>query len=614
MRDRAAEKGLAVLRTPSGVGVAPTKEGEVVDLETFNKAPQEEQDRVRGAITELETELAKIFQQVPLWRREARRKLQELKQSVTRAAVSALQSLLPTSPQGDTWLRRYSVNVLDEGRKTSVAPVVYETNPTFQNLLGRIEHQTQAGTLVTDFTLIKAGALHRANGGYLLLDAARLLTQPFAWEALKRSLQSQEIRIESPDRLLGLLTTVSLEPQPIPLSVKVVLVGDRLLYYLLCQYDPDFGELFKVAADFDEVTARTTETTELYARLIAMVAQKNGLRPLTAAGVARVIDHGARLAGDAERLSASLRALTNLLRESDYWAGEAGSKTVDTPHVQRAIDAQVRRQDRVRERLHDEIQRGTILIDTAGEVVRQVNALSVIALGGFAFGQPNRITARVRLGGGSVVDIEREVKLGGPLHSKGVLILSGFLAGRYVIDRPLSVAASLVFEQNYAGVEGDSASSAELYALLSALADVPVRQSLAVTGSVNQHGQVQAIGGVNEKIEGFFDVCRARGLRGDEGVLIPAANVKHLMLRADVVEATRAGRFHIYPIEAVDEGIAVLTGCPAGARDESGEFPPDTVNRRVEDRLIDFAERARAYHEGLGAEAETASDEEEDGA
>ena len=655
VRAQAAKRGLAVLRTPAGVAVAPMKEGEVVDLETFKKAPEKEQEQVREAIAELEGELAKIFQQVPLWRRETRRKLQELKQTVTRSAVEALleelkqkyealddiiahlQAVqddvidnaenfrktkdqgeaiaalgvpLPSTGIGEGWLRRYSVNVLDEARATEGAPVVYETNPTFQNLVGRIEHQTQSGTLVTDFTLIKPGALHRANGGYLILDANRLLTQPYAWEAIKRALQLSEIRTESPDRLLGLISTVSLEPEPIPLNLKVVLVGERRLYYLLCHYDPDVGELFKVEADFDEVTVRNSETSQLYSRLIASVVKRDSLRPLAVSAVARTLEHASRLAGDAERLTASLRALTDLLREADYWAQQDSATVIDATHVQRALDAQTRRQDRIRERLQSEIQRGTVLIDTVGEVVGQVNGLSVLQVGGFAFGNPNRITARVRLGGGHVVDIEREVKLGGPLHSKGVLILSGFLSGRYVTDRALSLAASLVFEQSYGGVDGDSASSAELYALLSALAEVPLRQSLAVTGSVNQHGQVQAIGGVNEKVEGFYDVCKARGLRGDEGVLIPAANTKHLMLRADIVEAARAGQFHIYPIETIDQGIELLTGISAGERDESGEFPPYTVNRRVEDRLATFAEEAMAYQNAPDGPAPSTEDDE----
>ncbi len=422
-----------------------------------------------------------------------------------------------------------------------------------------------------------------------------MLSQPFAWEALKRGLRSREIRTESLGQALSLISTVSLEPEPIPLDVKVVLVGQRLLYYLLHAYDPEFAELFKVEVDFEEDMERGPESDLLYARMIATLARREKLRALDRAAVARVVEHGSRNAGDAEKLSVQMRDLMDLMRESDYWAGAAGRKVVSADDVQRAIDARVARSDRVRDRLLEQILRGTLLIDTTGSRAGQVNGLSVVQLGGFSFGMPHRISARVRLGAGRVVDIEREVELGGPIHSKGVLILSGFLAGRYAPNQPLSLSASLVFEQSYGGVEGDSASSAELYALISALADAPLNQSLAVTGSVNQHGEVQAIGGVNEKIEGFFDVCRARGLSGDQGVLIPASNVKNLMLRREVVEAVAAGRFHVYPVATIDQGIEILTGVPAGQRDAAGQFPGGTINYGVERRLSEFANRVRAF-------------------
>jgi len=461
--------------------------------------------------------------------------------------------------------------------------------------VGRIEHMAQMGTLVTDFNLIKAGALYRANGGYLILDARKVLLQPFAWEELKRALRSREIRIEVLGQTLSLVSTVSLEPEPIPLNVKVILLGERMLYYTLYQADPDFGELFKVAADFEDEMARTADNHLLYARMIGTIARQEGIRPLDRAAVARVIEQSARLAGDADKLSTHVHSVADLLREADYWAGEAQHPVIDAPDVQHAIDAQIRRLDRVRERIQEEIQRGTILIDTQGTAVGQVNGLSVLSMGQFAFGRPSRITARVRLGRGEVVDIEREVALGGPIHSKGVLILSAYLGARYASDRPLSLSASLVFEQSYSGVEGDSASSAELYALLSALADLPVKQGLAVTGSVNQRGQVQAIGGVNEKIEGFFDICRAQGLTGEQGVLIPASNVKYLMLRHDVVAAVAAGQFQVYAVETIDQGIELLTGVPAGERDDTGEFPAGSVNQRVEARLIALAEKRLAF-------------------
>jgi lon-related putative ATP-dependent protease len=493
-----------------------------------------------------------------------------------------------------SFVRRYQVNVLVDHSQNGGAPIVYENNPSYQNLVGQVEHIAQMGTLTTDFNLIRAGALHRANGGYLILDALKLLTQPYAWEALKRTLLSCELRIESLGQMLSLISTVSLEPQAIPIDVKVVLVGDRMLYYLLCSHDPEFNELFKVEADFEEDIDWDSETERLYARLIATIARQEKLLPFDRSAVKRLIEHCSRMAGNSQKVLNHRRTLIDLLRESDYWAREAGRKYVTTGDVQKAIDAQIHRADRIRDRLLEETLRGTILIDTQGEAVGQVNGLSVVELGHFAFGHPTRITARVRLGKGEVIDIEREVELSGPIHSKGVLILSSFLAARYAPDHPLSLSASLVFEQSYGAVEGDSASSAELYALLSALSGVPIRQSFAVTGSVNQHGVVQGIGSVNEKIEGFFDLCKARGPLDGQSVIIPASNVRHLMLRQDVVDAVKCGEFHVYAVATIDQGIEILTGVPAGERDESGQFPDGTINAKVEARLIELAQKRLA--------------------
>jgi lon-related putative ATP-dependent protease len=364
---------------------------------------------------------------------------------------------------------------------------------------------------------------------------------------------------------------------------------------LLSYYDPEFEEFFKVPADFDDQLERNPENDLLYARLIATLGRRENLRPLDRGAVARIIEYSARQAGDAERLSTHMRDIIDLLGEADHWAGTNGNSVVVAADVQRAIDARIFRANRIRERMREQILRGTILIDTDGTEIGQINGLSVLQLGGFAFGRPSRITARVRMGRGEVTDIEREVEMGGPIHSKGVLILSSFLAGRYAVDRPLSLGASLVFEQSYSGVEGDSASSAELYALLSAIAQVPIKQSLAVTGSVNQRGQVQAIGGVNEKIEGFFDVCRERGLDGEQGVLIPASNVKHLMLRHEVIEAVDAGQFHIYPVETIDQGIELLTGLEAGVPDAEGNYPEESINGRVKKRLDELAEKRQEF-------------------
>jgi lon-related putative ATP-dependent protease len=651
LRAEAEKHGIALLQTPAGMAFAPVRAGEVISPDEFRQLPEEEQKRIETVIASLEERLEKILRQVPQWRRQGLQRIRELDREVTRAAVAHLidelrreYAALPEvldyleavqrdviehaddfrrsdetgeigSPFGLLFsrpappsLRRFQVNVIVDHTATRGAPVVYEDNPSYQNLIGRVEHIAQMGALVTDFTLIKPGSLARANGGYLVLDAHKLLWQPFAWEALKRSLLARELRIESLGQTLSLVSTVSLEPEPIPLDVKVILIGDRLLYYLLYHFDPEFAQLFKVAADFEQSMARSPESQRLYARLIATVARREGLLPLDRAACARVVEEAARHAEDAERLSVHLEALRDLLREADHWARVGGGSVIRLADVEHALAARWQRAGRVRERLLEEIERGTILIDTRGARVGQVNGLSVVSLGDYTFGHPTRITARVRLGKGEVVDIQREVELAGPIHSKGVLTLAGFLGARYAPDVPLSLSASLVFEQTYAEVEGDSASLAELLALLSALAEVTLKQGLAVTGSVNQHGEVQAIGGVNEKIEGFFDLCVRRGLDGEQGVLIPAANVKHLMLKPEVVEAVSQGRFHIYAVTTIDEALELFTGLPAGERGEDGFFPEGSVNRMVEDRLLAMAEQARAFAAAPGPEIAAAGD------
>jgi lon-related putative ATP-dependent protease len=639
LQKKAQSRGIALMRTPMGLALTPVRDGEVLTPEQFNEQPEEEQARIKSDIEELQKELEAILRQVPQWESEMRRALRDLNREVTGFAVTHLIDDLKRSyadlpeivehldavqadvvdnaeafmhqegsgqiamlggmpvqmRQAPPDFTRYKVNVLVDHAENEGAPVVYEDHPTYQNLLGRVEHQSQFGALVTDFNMIKPGALHRANGGYLIVDARKLLNQPFAWDELKRVLRARELRIETLGQMYGLISTVTLEPEPIPLDAKIVLLGDRMLYYLLCRYDPEFSELFKVPVDFEDRMPREPAVLGDYARLIATMARQGGLRRFEAGAVAAVMDQAARLAEDSERLTTHLSSISDLLRESDYWAGQAGLTAVTAANVQTAVAAQIRRADRIRERMQEEIERGTVLVDTDGTKTGQINGLAVYQLGSFAFGRPSRISARVALGRGEVLDIEREVALGGPLHSKGVLILQGFLTARFGQERPMSLRASLVFEQSYGGVDGDSASSAELYALLSALSGLPLRQDLAVTGSVNQHGEVQAIGGVNEKVEGFFDVCAARGLTGDQGVLIPASNVKHLMLRQDVVEAARMGRFHVYPVTAIDEGIALLTGVEAGERDSQGRYPPESVNGKVEARLAELADAARSF-------------------
>ncbi len=637
LNKRALDQNIAVVRTPTGFAMAPMHEGKIVKPEVFNTLPEGMRKEVETRIEALHKELEQILEKVPKSDKQRLARTSELNSEIASVSVrEALDDVAsafadqkgvlefldtagkdlvrnvalflasqgeeseiikePADTARDARFRRYMVNVMvanDDG--AGGAPIVEDLNPTLGNLLGRIEHIAQMGALVTDFLLVKPGALHRANGGYLLIDARKMLLSPFAWEALKRAIKTREIRIEQPSEMTGLVSTQSLDPEPIPLEIKVILFGDRELYYTLVQHEPDFPRIFKVQADFDDSIVRSDENDRAYARVIASIVADHKLRHADAAAVARVIDEGARLADDREKLSIEIGRIADIVREADYWAGEAGHELILRADVDRAIDENLQRADRLRDRSQETMTRDIVLVDTSGSKVGQINALSVLQLGAFAFGKPTRITARVRMGSGRITDIEREAKLSGPSHTKGVMILWGYLAGMFAQDVPLALAASLVFEQSYGGIDGDSASSTELYALLSALSEVPIKQSFAVTGSVNQWGEVQAIGGVNEKIEGFFDLCRSRGLNGEHGCLIPKSNVQHLMLREDVVEAVRAGKFAVHAVEHVDQGIEILTGVKAGERGPEGRFPAGTINRLVEDKLRAFAERGRAF-------------------
>lgn len=638
--DRARAEDIALVRTPTGFMLTAIRDGEPLKREDFDKLRETDQHEIEEKIDRLQEDLAAVLREGPKLEKEARQRIEALNAEMAERAVSArvadiesdLAKIEPVASYLEAVHRdiidnaevflaaaaqknggpfpgtirkfhqepefsRYVVNVMvsHDGVTGPGAPLESEELPTLDRLTGRIEHVSQMGSLVTNFTMIKPGALHVANGGYLILDAARVLAEPYAWDALKRCLKNRSITITSLAERLSLVSTTSLQPDPIPLDVRVVLVGDRLLHALLTMFDPDFDELFKLDADFSEEVERNPDALMLYARVVGTYAKREKLRPIAASGVARLLDEATRLAGDTAKLSLRLGALADILREADYYAGARGSDLTDAPDIERAIGEKERRAARVKERMQEAILRDTVLVDTTGAKVGQINGLSVIALGNTAFGRPSRITARVRMGSGKLIDIEREVELGGPLHSKGVMILSGYLAATYALDVPFSLHASLVFEQSYGGVDGDSASSAELYSLLSAISGIPIAQGLAVTGSVNQLGEIQAIGGVNEKIEGFFDICAARGLTGDQGVLIPRANVDHLMLRRPVVEAVEAGTFHVIPVATIAEGIEILTGTVAGARGSDGAFPDGSLNARVEARLRDFAETRRAF-------------------
>lgn len=623
--NKAEKNNIIMVRTSTGWSIGPRKNGRAISPEEFDKLPEDEQKAITQVVEEIQNELKQMLLKIPTWQIELREKVKQLNREVSELTITQYVKNLQTGYEAlpevihfmekvkqniiensDTFheyglekkaigrkqertpsiFTSYKINVLVDNSNTDGAPIIFEDTPSYQNLIGRIEHIAQLGTLVTNFTLIKAGALHQANGGYLVLDARKVLTSLYSWEALKRVLTAREIKIESLEQVLSLASTISLQPEPIPLDVKVILTGSRLLYYLLKQYDPEFNQLFKVAADFAEDIGRDEQSSELYARMIATLQKSNGLLSLDRKAVERVIEHCSRMANDGEKISLHMGGLLDLLKESDYWAKESGRNQITQSDVQKVIDTRRHRLDQIRERVQERTLRGIHLISSSGEKVAQVNGLSVIQLDDYAFGHPTRITATARLGSGKVIDIEREVELGGAIHSKGVMILSSYLAYRYAKELPLALSATLVFEQSYGMIEGDSASAAELCALLSALAEIPLKQSLAVTGSVNQHGEIQAIGGVNEKIEGFFDLCIARGLTGEHGVIIPASNKKHLMLKASIVEAVNKGEFTIYAVDYIDEVMSLLTGMDAGKENVKGLYPKKTFNGLIQQRIL----------------------------
>ena len=642
---------VSLVRTPSGVVLAPVEGEEVLPPDRFQALPPEEKavrEREMGEMHEL---MREKMRQMPKLEHAFRARMKAIEREITfqavRREVDELRAAFP-QPAVRAWLdaleadvvenagrflpqeeapqpgipgiglggepkdpfRRYGINLVVDHAEQQGAPVIYEDNPTLANLLGRVEHRASFGALHTDFTLVRGGALHQANHGYLVLDAHKLLRQPLAWEELKRALRSGEIRITTPDRALGLVSTATLEPASVPLDLKVMLLVDRSLYYMLSALDPEVDRLFKVAADFDDDFDADAEGIRTYARLVATIVREEGLLPVTAQAVGRILRQANRHAEDARKLSANLLSLADLLREADHTARKAGHERIDMLDVEAALAAERRRNGRVQERVLEAMVRGTLVVPTDGEAIGQIIGLSVAELGRAVFGRPTRISVQVRLGRGQVVDIEREVSLGGPLHSKGVLILQGFVGSRFAQDRALAFQASIVFEQSYGGVEGDSASLAEAVALLSALGQVPLRQDIAVTGSIDQHGRVQAVGGVNEKIEGFFELCAARGLSGRQGAVLPRANVEHLVLSDEVLAAIEAGTFRIWAVESVDEALELLTGQDPGSLDpETGDWTEGSVAAQIADRL-DLMAAVAAAIEG-GARALILDDEDE---
>jgi predicted ATP-dependent protease len=628
---KAHDAGLILMRTPGGYTLGPVRDGKLMTPEEFNQLPQEEREKIKAAVDKLNAELSALMHEIPRMQQEHQARLRELEQETTRGVIDpALNNLrqeygsypeilsfldtihqdmienvddfFPSEEEQRAPLhkrarsgkfRRYQLNVLVGHEKDGGAPVVYEDIPSYQNLIGRIEYEAHFGTLTTDFSLIQPGALHRANGGYLVVDAQKLLSFPFAWEGLKRALRNGEIRIDPLEKIYGVSGTRSLEPQPVPLDVRVILIGGRRLYYLLKHYDPEFTTLFKVYADFAEGFDRDRENLHGYLGLIAMLVREEGLTHLDRSGLEAVIEHSSRQMDDSEKLSLNRGQLIDLLRESSFWALRQGASQTGRAHVEKAIEQQRYRSSQYSELLQQQIERGTLIVNTSGTAVGQANGLSVFQLGDQSFGKPSRISATARMGSGRVLDIEREIKLGGPLHSKGVMILGACIGARYARNQPLSLNASLVFEQSYGPVDGDSASAIELCVLLSAITGLPLKQSYAVTGSINQQGEIQAIGGVNEKIEGFFDLCRSRGLDGSHGVIIPASNEPHLILKEEVVEACRKGLFSIHAVSRLDQLIELLFDRQAGTADSDGRYPPTTVNGMVQLQLSEWAEQAR---------------------
>ncbi|MDD1661569.1 MAG: AAA family ATPase [Methanomicrobiales archaeon] len=634
----AQEQGFVIQMSPTGLLTIPVVDGKPLPEEEFVALPDEMKAEIGRRMEKLNTDLRNAFRQVRDLDSKGAEAVDKLNREVSLFAIGHLITDLrekyhdlpeilkyieavqndilenldqflgaPQQPQVPPQLqpffkelpfKKYQVNAIVDNSKPDGAPVVFEQNPTYQNLFGKVEKEVQFGIVSTDFTMIRPGSVHKANGGYMVIPVEDLLRNPFAWDGIKTALKTGEVAIEEPGERMGFITTRGLKPEPIPLAVKLVLIGTPQINQLLYSLDPDFKDLFKVRADFDIVMDRNDENALRYEAFICTLCSKSKMLHLERGAVAKVMEFASRLADDQEKFSTRFSSIGDLIREANFYAAREGSGVITAAHMTRAIDEKIYRSSLIQEKIREFITRGVFLIDTEGAKAGQVNGLSVTGTGDYAFGTPSRVTASIGVGREGIVDIEREAAMGGPIHTKGVLILHGYLAGKFARDKPLSISARLVFEQSYSGVEGDSASSTELYALLSALSGLPIRQDLAVTGSVNQKGEVQAIGGVNEKLEGFFEVCRAKGLTGKQGAMIPASNVQNLMLKEEMVEAGKTGQFTIYPVKTIDEGIEVLTGVPAGKRRKDGTYPEGTVNYLVDKKLREMAETYREFQPG----------------
>ena len=641
----ARQQGLTVQFNPAGIMTVPLLDGRPITPEEYQHLPDDARDRLRDAGEAFNERLVTFMNNVRGLEQAAAAALHEMDRQSALFAVShlieGLRQKYQEHPQILTHLSavqddmvanldnfrgeregqgqgqaqsgqspfafmsrpedpfaRYKVNVLVDNTDQTGAPIVMELNPTYYNLIGRVDYLPSMGTLQTDFRMIKPGALHRANGGFLVMQAKDVLTNPFSWDALKRSLDCRELVIENMGEMASLVPTASLRPEPIPLNVKVVIIGNPQLYIALYHIDEDFRKQFKVKADFDIEMDRTPENVAVYAGFVRTLIDHDNLLHFHRSAIAKVVEFGSRLLEHQGKLATRFIDIGDLAAEASYWAQQSGSTLVMKEHVEKAEREKDFRSSLVQDKVQEVIQENVIKISTEGSAVGQINGLSVMDIGDFVFGTPSRITAEVSLGSDGIINVEREIDMSGRIHSKGVMVLSGYLQGKFAKEFPLSLSASLTFEQLYNDVDGDSASSTELYCILSALAEAPLRQDLAVTGSVNQRGEIQAVGGVQYKIEGFFDVCKARGLTGTQGVVMPRSNVHHLMLNEEVVEAVRAGQFHIYAIETVEEGIEVLTGTPAGALQDDGTYPEGTIFQKVSQRLYENSEKLREFGKG----------------
>ncbi|MGB2598932.1 MAG: ATP-binding protein [Candidatus Omnitrophota bacterium] len=632
IEDKAHDEGFVLKQSATGVILVPRSGEDPMPNEEYDMLPEEERQRIEKKKHELHIKIEQVLSEVRTMEKDAKNKIRDLEKEIALFAVKhiidelrfkyrefedvvqhlnlAQEDLIESldifkeeeeegamgifgmkgAPKKNQFLK-YQVNLLVDRRHAEGAPVVREVNPTYYNLVGRIEYASYFGSMTTNFTMIGPGALHKANGGYLILQVMDVLKNYMSWDALKRVIRNREISVEDINEQIRLISTSGLKPKSIPCDIKIIMVGPPWLYQLLYKYDEDFRKMFKVKADFDIEMDRDVDKVKKYSAFIKVRCEEENLRHFSREAVAEVIEYGSRLTGDKEKLSAKFMYVADILREANYWAGKDHAQYVEASHVEKAMKEKVYRSNLIEEKISEYIEKNVLMIDVEGARVGQVNGLAVLDIGEYAFGKPSRITSRTFMGKAGVIDIERQVKMGGNIHSKGVLILSGYLGERFAQDIPLSLSASICFEQSYEGIEGDSASSTEAYCLLSSLSGVPIKQCIGVTGSMNQHGVIQPIGGVNEKIEGFYHSCKVKGLTGEQGVMIPQSNVRHLMLKDEVIEAVKKGKFHVWPVSTIDEGIEILTGKKAGKRDAKGKYPKGTINYLAEKKLQEYSKK-----------------------